>query len=243
MPQPEPEPQPEPKPQPKPEPLPEPVKPTEPQIKGDPFKVKWPAYQPAKPKPAQPGRAVDYFNEHFDNPRYDWRWLPSGVKHVPGSPGKTGVLELGANRSFQLQGNVETGEVRLSVWREMTDADRNAMGADAKGYEVQFRYSGASSYCALQLRCDGYYRLIKVSGGKTTTLIGDSKGDYLPLPGWDRGADLDEVLLVFRGGNVTGTFNGRPLSSTDQAGEGSGKIGVRTLNGLSIEIEKFSVDE
>jgi hypothetical protein len=54
---------------------------------------------------------------------------------------------------------------------------------------------------------------------------------------------LDEVLLVFRGGNVTGTCNGRPLSSTDQAGEGSGKIGVRTLNGLSIEIEKLSVDE
>jgi hypothetical protein len=165
------------------------------------------------------------------------------VKYVRGGPAKPGAIEVAADKSFRLSGDVADGEIRASIWRNMAGVDPNATGANVKSYEIQFRYQGANNYHALQMRSDGYYRIIKVAGGKTTTLVGTSSGGYLPLPGWDRDNEYDDVLLVFRGTHVTGTFNGKRLSSSSEAGEGAGKVAIRSVNGMNMGIEKLSVDE
>ncbi|MCC6466361.1 MAG: hypothetical protein IT463_13560 [Planctomycetes bacterium] len=217
------------------------VGPTTPEV--DPLKSNWPKFERKAPKAAVPGKATDYFDEDFDGPRYDWKWLPGGTRVAAGKPGVSGALEVDANKGFHMDGSVGDGEVSLTLWRDMDEAERRKVGADSKAYEIQFRYSGPNDYHALQVRGDGYYRVVRVSGGKTTTLVGDNKGDYLPVPGWDRDAEYDRVVLTFRGKSVAGTFNGRRLATTEAAGEGAGKVGLRTMNGLAVAIEKLSVDE
>ena len=206
----------------------------DPEPKGDPFKSEWPAYEAPRPKPAEPGKPVDYFNEDLNNPRYEWDWLPAGVAYQSGGPNRHGAITVAAGKSFQFPGDVENGEVRATIERKST-------GDDSGTYELRFRASGGN-YSALQVRGDGYYRIVSVSGGKTNTLVGNSSGDYLPLPGWSRTSTRDEVLLVFRGSQVTGTFNGRRLNSTSEAPEGAGKVGIATT-GVALSIEKLSVDE
>ena len=241
MPEPEPEPEPEP-PMPEPEPLPEPEPEPEPELK-DPFKSDWPKYERPTPKPAEPGRAKDFFDEDFDNPRYEWDWLPSGVKVIKGSPSAPGALEVGANKMFQLGGNVASGEIRAKIWRDMDDADARKTGKDVKGYEIQLRFSDAKNYEALQIRGDGYYRIVEVTAGVSRTLVGDTKGDYLPIPRWDRDSRYDDVVVTFSAKNINATFNGHRLASTSKAGGSNGKVGIRTLNGLKVAVEKLSVDE
>jgi hypothetical protein len=223
--------------------MPEQPKPEVKEPEVDPFKSDWPKFERKPPAPAQPGKAKDYFNENFSSPIYDWKWLPAGTRVAAPKPGVAGALEVDANKQFQMSGSVADGEIRLTIWRDMNDADRRVNGEAAKSYEVQFRYVNSGDYHALQVRGDGHYRIVRVGGGKTTTLVGDSKGDYLPLPRWDRFAEYDEVVLNFRGSNVFGMFGGKRLGSTDKAGEAAGKVGVRTLNGLAIAIEKMDVNE
>jgi len=245
---PAPEPQP-PTPEPKPPtpeplpPLPEPKPPTPKEPDVDPFKTTWPKFERKAPKPAEAGAAKDFFNENFDAPRHDWRWLPAGTRYVPGKPGINGALEVDPNKSFQMAGRVTDGEIRITAWRDMDDIDRRKSGEAAKGYEVQFRYVNANDYHALQIRGDGFYRIIKVGGGKAVTLVGDNKGGYLPIPKWDRNAEYDNIVLTFRGKSISGMFNGNRLLTSDQGGEGAGQVGVKTFNGLKLAIESMSVNE
>ncbi len=162
---------------------------------------------------------------------------------MAGKPGVSGALEMDANKQFDMSGSIKDGEIRMSVWRDMSDSDKRVSGDSAKSYEIRFRAVSANMYHALQIRGDGYYRIIHVSGGKTDVLVGDNKGGYLPIPHWDRNAEYDNITLVFRGKNVAGSFNGTRLASTDAAGEGAGNVGVRTFNGLNMAIETLSVDE
>ncbi|MBZ0137373.1 MAG: zinc-ribbon domain-containing protein [Planctomycetes bacterium] len=209
----------------------------------DPFESKWPKYERPKPKPAEPGRASDFFDEDFDNPRYEWDWLPSGVKYVKGVPGVPGALEVSAGKMFHMSGNVAAAEVRLEIWRDMDAPDLKVTGGKAKGYEVHFRFIDLANYHALQIRGDGYYRIVRVSGGQTKTLVGDSSGDYLPIPQWDRDSLYDTVVLTYQGDSVAASFNGRRLATTAKGTAGAGKVGIRSTNGLKFAVEKFSVDE
>ncbi len=204
---------------------------------------KWPAYEPKKPAEAKFGKPNDFFNEDLSNPRYDWGWLPAGTRLVKGTPDVNGAIEVDANSSFHLGASVSDCEVRLTIWRNMSDDDRNKTGSDSKGYEVHLRWTDASNYSALQIRADGYYRIIKVGGGKTTTLVGDSKGGYLPIPRWDKNADYDTLVVTVRKDFIGGTFNGHRLNTTSEAGSGTGSVGIRSTNGLALAIEKIDVNE
>ena len=221
-------------------PDPEPVKPAP---DTDPFKADWPKWERPRPTPAKPGRAVDFFNEDFNNPLHEWNWLSGGVKYVKGTPGVSGALEVSPNAMFHMSGNVEAAEIRINLYREMTDAEARVDGDKAKGYEVHFRYVDMSNYHALQIRGDGYYRVIRVSGGRQRTVIGDATGGYMPLPRWDRDSRDDVVVLTFKDSNMSATFNGHRLLAADKIDAGIGKIGVRSLNGLKLAIEKLNVDE
>jgi hypothetical protein len=227
---------------PEPEPLPEP-KPEPAQPGKDPFKTDWPTYERPHPKPAKPGRALDFFDEDFDNIRYTWDWLPAGVTHVKGTAGTPGSLQVSGDKSFQTLSNVPAAEVRLSLWRDMSEADMRKQGKDAKGYEVQFRWRDAMNYSALQIRGDGFYRIIEFTNGQAKTLVGDSEGGYLPLPRWNRESLYDTVVVTFKDASVSASFNGNKLLSTNSATQSVGKVGVKSLNGLKLDIEKMSVDE
>ena len=154
-----------------------------------------------------------------------------------------GALEIGSNKGFQSLGNISSGEIRLKVWRDMDEADTRNTGDGSKGYDVVFRYTNASNYCALQIRGDGFYRILRVSNGVPKALVGDNKGGFLPIPRWDRDSLYDDVVVTFSDETVSASFNGHKLLSSNKAGTGSGKIGVSTNNGLKIAVEKMSVDE
>ncbi len=240
--------------QPKPdEPKPDQPKPDEPKLPepkvtkpDEPTKLpesKWPAYEPKRPAEAKFGKPNDFFNEDFNNPKYDWGWLPAGVRLVKGTPDTNGALEMDANSSFTLAGSVTDCEIRLNIWRELNDSDREKTGTDAKGYEVFFRWSDASNYCSLQIRSDGYYRILKVSGGKATVLVGDSKGGYLAIPRWNKDLDSDSIVLTVRKDFVGASFNGYRMGTSNEAGGSAGHVGVRTFNGQKAAIEKLDVNE
>lgn len=225
-----------------PEPLPE-ATPDKPEPEEDPFKSEWPTYERPTPKKAEPGKAKDFFDENFDNPRYDWDWLPNGVSLEKGKPGVPGALKVKPNKQFHLSGDVKNARVSLQVWRDVNQTDEDITGASAKGYEVHFRWKSDLNYHALQIRNDGYYRVVKRSGRKTTVLVGDGNDDYLPIPRWDRGSQFDEVTVICQGDLVAASFNGLRLTSTRDADDAGGKVGFRTLNNLTAEIEAMSVDE
>jgi len=204
----------------------------------DPFKSDWPAYERKKPKPFVPGKPEDFFAEDFDNVRYDWGWLPAGVKVTDGKPGKPGVLAIGANKQFHTAGKTADGEIRARIKRLAPD-DKTSK----KVYEVHFRYTGPNSYHALQVRADGYYRIIWVSGGKSTTLVGDNNGDFMPIPRWNRNNDSDEVVVTFRGTFVGAQINNVRLMTSDKAGTRAGNTGVATTNGMKVDVQRLSVSE
>jgi hypothetical protein len=204
---------------------------------------KWPAYEPKRPAEAKFGQPKDYFNEDFNNPKYEWNWLPAGVRLAKGTPDTNGALEMDANSSFHFNGSVSDCEVRMTLWRDMNDADREKTGSESKGYEVLFRWADATNYCSLQIRSDGFYRIIKVGGGKATVLVGDNKGGYLPIPRWNKDLDYDNIVLTVRKDFVGASFNGNRLGTSNEAGSGSGNVGVRTFNGLKAAIEKLDVNE
>lgn len=199
--------------------------------------------QPKRPAEAKFGKPNDYFNEDFNNPKYDWGWLPAGVRLVKGTPETPGALEMDANSSLRFGGNVGDCEVRLTIWREMTDADREKTGSDSKGYEVMLRWTDNTNYTSLQIRADGYYRIIKVSGTTATTLVGDNKGGYLPIPRWNKDLDYDTVVVTIRKEFVGASFNGNRLGTSNEAGTATGNVGVRTFNSLKAAIEKLDVNE
>jgi hypothetical protein len=222
-----------------PVPLPEPEDP-EPESGPDPFKSDWPKFERKKPKPFKPGKPEDFFSEDFDNVRYNWKWLPGGVSIKKGKPGKPGVLAMSDGTEFHTAGKTADGEIRTRIKRLMSENDREA---SSKVYEIHFRYTGPNSYHALQVRADGYYRVIWVSGGKSTTLIGDNNGNYLPIPRWNKTKDSDEVVVTFRGSFVGAQINNVRLMTTDKAGTRAGKTGVRTKNGMKVELQRLSVSE
>jgi hypothetical protein len=245
MPEPEPEPRPEP-PTPEPEPyvpqpLPEPkdpkTNPGDTTLNSDPTK-----FDRKAPPPVKGGRATGYFAENFDNPFFKWDWLPSGTRYVNGGPDQPGAIEVSAGKQFHLDGQVQDGVIRATIWRDMTAADREVRGDKAKMWEIQFRFVDPTNYHVLQIRADGNYRILRMNGGKQTTLVGDSRGDFTALPGWDHQSEYDEVVLEFKGANVKGSYNGKLLAESNGAGSSAGKVGIRSANGLKLQVEKLSID-
>ncbi len=74
-------------------------------------------------------------------------------------------------------------------------------------------------------------------------LVGDSRGDYMPIPRWNKDSEYDEIVLTLRKEFIGGTFNGQRLNTSSEAGGGLGQVGLRTFNGLALAIEKLDVNE
>ncbi len=187
-----------------------------------------------------PGKPVEFFSEDFDVVRYDWDWLPAGINVRNGKAGVSGVMAVGENKQFHISGNVADGEIHTRIKRVVSDAESKKT---KKTYEIHFRYTSANNYHALQVRADGFYRIINVEGGKSTTLVGDDNGHFLPIPRWNRRKLNDEIVLTFKGTFVGAKINGVRLEATDKAGTDAGKTGIRTTNGLKVEVKRLSVTE
>jgi hypothetical protein len=80
----------------------------------------------------------------------------------------------------------------------------------------------------LQIRADGFYRIVEFTAGTAKTLVGDAEGGYLPLPRWNRDSLFDTVVVTFKDANVSASFNGHKLLSTTSATANVGKVGIRS---------------
>jgi hypothetical protein len=98
-------------------------------------------------------------------------------------------------------------------------ADRCASG---DRYGLMFRAQDLSNFYALQVNCDGQYRLVRYSGGAAAPII-----DWTPSDVIQRGRQSANTLAVIaRGAEFQVIINNTPLASASDASFADGRFGL-----------------